>query len=46
MISDIAQFLAVVLEESALAHCEECGEIIDSFDRCGCDYIISLHQDF
>lgn len=25
-------------KSSALAHCEECGEIIDSFDRCGCDY--------
>lgn len=35
---ELSQFTQAVLEESAFSHCEECGEIIDSFDRCGCDY--------
>jgi hypothetical protein len=35
---DLSQFSAHLLAESATAHCDTCGEVIDGYDRCGCDY--------
>jgi hypothetical protein len=35
---DLSQFAAAVLAETAIAHCETCGEVVDRYDRCGCDY--------
>jgi hypothetical protein len=35
---DLSHFAAYVLEETASAHCDACGEIVDGYDRCGCDY--------
>jgi hypothetical protein len=35
---DLAQFTAYILEASATAHCAVCGEVVDGYDRCGCDY--------
>jgi hypothetical protein len=35
---DLSQLAAYVLEETAIAHCDTCGEIVDGYDRCGCDY--------
>jgi hypothetical protein len=35
---DLSQFAAYVLAEPAIAHCDTCGEVVDRYDRCGCDY--------
>lgn len=32
------QLSLLELIEGKLPVCEECGEVKDSFDRCGCDY--------
>jgi hypothetical protein len=35
---DLSQFTAAILNASAAAHCDTCGEVLDGHDRCGCDY--------
>jgi hypothetical protein len=35
---DISQFSQHIIQAASLDHCGECGEVLDSFDRCGCDY--------
>jgi hypothetical protein len=39
---DLSQFSHAVIAASARDSCEECGEIPDSFGRCGCDYCLAI----
>jgi hypothetical protein len=38
---DLSQFSKRILSDAAYDRCDDCNGILDSFDRCDCDYPVA-----